>query len=99
MEFIEKNELIDKIYDTNSQKAQPGLVNVVYFYDDGKYTLRVVFGTNSWNSCRIAIWHNQTHSLITEVYYDTQSKITKKDAKNIADFAFLAWNTRERKIK
>ena len=99
MEFIAKNELIDKIYDTNNQKAQPGLVNVVYFYDDGKYRLRVVFGSNSWNSCRIVISHKQTHSLITEVYYATGGKITKKDAKNIADFAFLAWNTRERKIK
>ena len=74
-------------------------VNAAIISDDGKYTLRVAFGTNSWNSCRIAVHHNQTHSLITEIYYDTQSKITKKDAKNIADFAFLAWNTRERKIK
>ena len=65
MEFIAKNELIDKIYDTNNQKTKPGLVNVVYFYDDEKYTLRVAFGTNSWNSCRIVISHKQTHSLIT----------------------------------
>ena len=99
MEFIAKSELIDKIYNTNSQKAQPGRVNVVYFYDDEKYTLRVVFGSNNWNICRIEISHNQTHSLITEVYYDTQTKITKKNAKNIADFVFLAWNTRERKTK
>lgn len=99
MEFIAKNELIEKIYDTNNQKVKAGRVNVIYSYDDEDYTLHVVFGANSWNNFRIAIWHNQARTLITEIYYDIASKITKKDAKNLADFTFLAWDTRERKIR
>lgn len=96
MEFIAKSELIDKIYALNGSSYEK--VDNVYFYEDDEYFLRL---KTVWDSWRIYLIGKAEGSIIIETNYTKdieqthRIKITKKDAKNIADFVFLSWNSRK----
>lgn len=96
MEMIAKSELINKIYSLNG--ADCSKADEVYFFDDDEYSLRL---KTAWDNWRICVVEKATHSMIIEIYYNKnieQShslKITKKESKSIADFVFLAWNSRK----
>ena len=95
-EFISKADLIDKIYALNGSSCEK--VDEVYGYDDSEYGLRL---RTAWDNWRICVVEKTTHSMIIEIYHNKNTelintlKITKKEAKTISDFVFLAWNSRK----
>ena len=94
--LISKPELIELIYKLNGINWVK--VNEIYSCEDDKYKLKL---TNTQGRWQIAIYLKANRAIVIEIVFNPawenakdKLKITKKEAKKIADFVFLAWNNR-----
>ena len=95
-DLISKPELIELIYKLNGINWVK--VGEIYSCEDDKYKLKLANTQGRW---QIAIYFKANRAIVIEIAFNPASdnaknklKITKKEAKKIADFVFLAWNNR-----